>query len=270
MQEICRPFFSNHGRDDPLGREGLLNLRSTNYFISQTLNTCAATAKNHLLQHKSQHPNPINSKNPTNPNSDKFLPAIAPASVIFAAALMQKRLILSGLKLSITLQRLCHQLIESHQDFQDSVLIGLQPRGTFLAERMALELEAILKKQIQVGYLDITFYRDDFRRHSAPLAANATRVPFLVEGKKVILIDDVLYTGRSVRAALDAMTAFGRPAKVELLTLIDRKYTRELPIEATYTGLQVNTIETEKVLVDWQSQGAGQDAVWLLDKTDKN
>ncbi len=183
---------------------------------------------------------------------------------------MQKRLILSGPKLSITLQRLCHQLIESHQDFGNSVLIGLQPRGTFLAERIGKELETILGKQVPVGYLDITFFRDDFRRHSAPLAANATKIPFLTEGKKVILIDDVLYTGRSVRAALDAMTAFGRPEKVELLTLIDRKYTRELPIEATYTGLQVNTIETEKVLVDWQNCGAEQDAVWLLDKTDKN
>ena len=183
---------------------------------------------------------------------------------------MQKRLILSGPRLGIMLQRLCHQLIEAHHNFSGSVLMGLQPRGVLLAGRIQQELQTILGKEIPLGLLDITFFRDDFRRHNAPLAANATKVPFLVEDKRVVLIDDVLYTGRSVRAALDAMSAFGRPARVELLSLIDRKYTRELPIEATYTGLQVNTLETEKVLVEWQSHGAEADAVWLVDKKNAN
>src|SRR5690606_16049010 len=116
--------------------------------------------------------------------------------------------------------------------------------------------------------LDTTFHRDDFRRRETPLTANATKVDFLVEGKKVILVDDVLYTGRSVRAALDAMIAYGRPANVELLVLIDRLYTRHLPIQATYVGRQVNSLQSQRVLVDWQAQQAPEDAIWLITKSE--
>ena len=113
--------------------------------------------------------------------------------------------------------------------------------------------------------MDVTFFRDDFRHHQEPLVPKATQIDFLVEGKKVILIDDVLYTGRTIRAGLDSILAFGRPEKVELLVLIDRRYSRHLPIEPNYTGKTVDTISYEKVKVDWQ-ETEGEDKVWLMDK----
>jgi pyrimidine operon attenuation protein/uracil phosphoribosyltransferase len=113
--------------------------------------------------------------------------------------------------------------------------------------------------------LDITFFRDDFRRREKPLSANTTKIDFLIEGKKVVLIDDVLYTGRTVRAALDAMLAFGRPESVDCLVLIDRKYTRNLPIEANYIGKAVHTLEKQRVKVELREQGFEQDSVWLVE-----
>ena len=176
----------------------------------------------------------------------------------------QKRLILSNPLLEIMISRLCQQLIETHGDFSASVIMGLQPRGIFLAERIAAALEKLIGKKIHLGYLDATFYRDDFRRRDSPLKPNATKIPFVIENQKVILIDDVLATGRMVRAALDAMTAFGRPEKVELLVLINRRYNRDLPIEPNYTGLKVNTVDTQRVLVEWKEQGAEEDRIWLI------
>jgi pyrimidine operon attenuation protein/uracil phosphoribosyltransferase len=155
---------------------------------------------------------------------------------------MQKKLLLDHQLFEITIQRLCQQLIENHNSFKNTVLVGLQPRGIFFADRIKNTLEKILEKNIDLGYLDITFYRDDFRRREKPLRANATSMPFILEDKKVVLIDDVLYTGRSIRAALDAMSAFGRPQLVELLVLIERKYTRHLPIQPDYIGKSVNTM----------------------------
>jgi pyrimidine operon attenuation protein/uracil phosphoribosyltransferase len=178
---------------------------------------------------------------------------------------MNKRLIISAPVLDITLKRLCHQLIENHGEFTETVLIGLQPRGPFFAGRLHEQLQEITRLKIPLGTLDITFHRDDFRSHAAPLTAAATDIPFALEGKRVVLIDDVLWTGRSVRAALDAMTTFGRPKAVELLVLIDRKHTRQLPVEASYTGREVNTLASEKVLVEWQHNGAEANQVWLLD-----
>lgn len=179
---------------------------------------------------------------------------------------MQKKLLLSSQELDITLQRLCHQLIENHQGFENSIIIGLQPRGIYLANRIKSRLENILKKDILLGYLDITFYRDDFRRREKPAKANATSMPFIIEDKKVILIDDVLYTGRSVRAALDAMIAFGRPERVELLVLINRRYSRDLPIEPNYVGRHVNTRQSQRVSVEWTETGARSDSIWLMNK----
>ena len=179
---------------------------------------------------------------------------------------MQKRLLLNSNHLKITISRLCHQLLENHNDFSDSVILGMQPRGIFLAERIQTELQDILGKEVNLGYLDTTFYRDDFRRGDDPKTASETKVPFIVEGKKVILIDDVLYTGRTVRAALDALIAFGRPSKVELLILIDRIHSRDLPVEANYVGKKVNTIHTQKVLVELKEQNNKKDNIWLIDK----
>jgi pyrimidine operon attenuation protein/uracil phosphoribosyltransferase len=178
---------------------------------------------------------------------------------------MQKKLILDSDLLTITLSRLCQQLIENHSDFADSVILGLQPRGIFLADLIQQTLKKLTGKTIPVGYLDVTFHRDDFRRREITKASEL-RIPFIIEGKRVILVDDVLYTGRTVRAALDAMLAFGRPAKVELLVLIERRYTRDLPIAPDYVGRQVNTVDNQKVLVELEAQGNDQNKIWLVTK----
>lgn len=169
-------------------------------------------------------------------------------------------------KLSVTLQRLCHQLLETYGDFEDTVILGAQPKGVFLSRRIHSMLQGYLPEaKILHGELDTTFFRDDFRMRDKPLQANKTRIDFLIENKKVILIDDVLYTGRSVRAALDAMLAYGRPQSVELLVLVDRIHKRHLPIEAEYVGIQVDTIESQRVVVSLKESG-GDDQVLLVEK----
>lgn len=178
---------------------------------------------------------------------------------------MQKKLILDSDLLDITLSRLCQQLIENHQNFEQTVIIGLQPRGVLLADIIHQKLEKILKKDIPLGLLDATFHRDDFRRREIPVKANETRIPFVIEGKKVVLVDDVLFTGRTVRAAMDAMIAFGRPEKVELLVLIDRKYNRDLPIAPDYVGKAVSTVASQKVLVELEEKGINN-KIWLINK----
>ena len=175
---------------------------------------------------------------------------------------MQKRLLLDSQLLQITIQRLCQHLIENHNDFSSTVILGLQPRGVFLANRIQKVIQELEGCHVDIGYLDTTFHRDDFRRR-VPKKASETRVPFLIEDKEVILVDDVLFTGRSVRAAMDAMISFGRPTKVELLVLIDRLYTRQLPIEANYVGKQVNTLASQYVEVGLKEQ-SGNDSIWLM------
>jgi pyrimidine operon attenuation protein/uracil phosphoribosyltransferase len=179
---------------------------------------------------------------------------------------MQKKLILDSDLLDITLSRLCQQLIENHNDFAESAILGMQPRGIYLAELIHQKLEKTLRKKIDLGYLDVTFHRDDFRRREIPIKANETRVPFLIENRNVVLVDDVLFTGRTVRAAMDAMIAFGRPKKVELLVLIDRKYNRDLPINPDYVGKAVNTLASQRVQVEWQAQGNKQNKIWLINQ----
>ena len=177
---------------------------------------------------------------------------------------MSQKILLTSKEVNIILHRLACQLIEKHLDFSDTILIGIQPRGTFLAERLKSLLENEYKiSNILLGYLDITFFRDDFRRNDKQLEANKTQIDFLVENKKVIFIDDVLYTGRSIRAALTAVQSFGRPASIELLTLIDRRFSRDLPIQPDYRGRQVDAINDEKVKVCWNEQD-GEDAVYLI------
>lgn len=177
---------------------------------------------------------------------------------------MQKRILLSGQKIQITIQRLCHQLIENHNDFANTVLIGIQPRGTFFANRIHQELSKILKNDnLKKGNLDITFFRDDFRRKDGLVTANSTNIDFIIEDKKVILIDDVLWTGRTIRAAMDALLAYGRPESVELMVLIDRRFSRHLPIEANYIGQQVDSVDSQKVKVNW-TENEGEDNVILL------
>lgn len=167
-------------------------------------------------------------------------------------------------RMAVMIQRLAYQLVENYDNFNDVVVIGLQPRGTVLAKRLHTLIQEIAgNTSIPFGELDVTFYRDDFRRSEEPLTPNTNSIEFLIENKKVILVDDVLYTGRSIRAALDALTAYGRPAKVELAVLIDRRYARELPIEPDYTGEAVDTRAHDKVKVQW-SEKDNEDCVWLL------
>ena len=179
---------------------------------------------------------------------------------------MEGKQLLNTNELHVILHRLACQLIENHTDFSEAVLIGLQPRGIFLAQRLVHMLSQEYNvKGIQYGALDITSFRDDFRRGEKPLVANTTDIPFLVEDKKVVFIDDVLYTGRSIRAALTALQSFGRPTKVELLVLIDRRFSRDLPIQPDYIGKAVDAINKERVVVHWADQD-GEDAVYLIEK----
>lgn len=182
---------------------------------------------------------------------------------------MQKRTLLDGQKFQITIKRLCHQLIENHNDFSNTVLIGIQPRGSYFADRVKSELLEVLKKStIQKGNLDITFFRDDFRRKDGLVSASSNTIDFIIEGKNVILIDDVLWTGRTIRAAMDALLAYGRPAKVELMVLIDRRFSRQLPIEPNYIGHQVDSLNSQMVRVSWK-ETEGEDKVILISESNK-
>lgn len=178
---------------------------------------------------------------------------------------MKQSVLLDGPKFQITIQRLCRQLIENHEDFKDTVLIGIQPRGIYLGRRIKHELAQILPDSpLSYGELDITFFRDDFRREgSEPLVPSSTHIDFIMEGKNVLLMDDVLWTGRTIRAAMDALQAFGRPAKIELLVLVDRRFSRQLPIEPDYIGIQVDSIDAQKVIVSWEEVD-GDDRILLL------
>lgn len=178
-------------------------------------------------------------------------------------AAMEKQVILDDQQVQLTMNRLAYQLIENHDQFESTVLIGLQPRGIHVLERLKQILESVLGHAVTCGQLDITFYRDDFRRREKPIIPSATNIDFTIEGKHVVLIDDVLYTGRTIRSGLDALLAFGRPSSVELLVLVDRRFQRDLPIQADYVGKSVDTLDTERVSVEW-SQIEGTDKVVLF------
>lgn len=177
---------------------------------------------------------------------------------------MAQKILLNSKDIHIILHRLACQLLENHIDFSNTVLVGLQPRGTFLANRISQILkEEYNIKNLKLGQLDITFFRDDFRRRDAPLEANSTNLNFTIENKKVVLVDDVLFSGRSIRSALTAIQSFGRPDSVELLVLIDRRFSRHLPIQPNYKGRQVDVINSEKVKVTWKENDK-KDAVYLI------
>ena len=178
---------------------------------------------------------------------------------------MEKQVILNAKHLELTLKRLSHELIETHNDFSETVIIGLQPRGIHVVQRVKEQLENILDKEITCGSLDITFYRDDFRRRDEPLEATNTQIDFLIENKNVVLIDDVLFSGRSVRAGLTAIQSYGRPKNIELLVLIDRRFSRHLPIQPNYKGRQVDAIDKEKVIVHWKESHT-KDGIYLENK----
>jgi pyrimidine operon attenuation protein/uracil phosphoribosyltransferase len=172
------------------------------------------------------------------------------------------KIILNEQQLAITIQRLTHQLLENHIKLENTVLIGIQPRGIYFSDRIVQQLRTLVAADaIHYGKLDITFYRDDVRTGLHEL--NKTEIPFSIENKNVILIDDVLWTGRTIRAALDALLDFGRPAKVELCVLIDRRFSRQLPIQADWVGRPIDSFITQKVKVYWQEKD-GKDEVALL------
>jgi len=171
--------------------------------------------------------------------------------------------ILSEQQLALTVKRLAHQILENNLSLTNTSIIGLQPRGVWLSNRIVQELQKLVDpSSIEYGKLDITFYRDDVRKSLH--IANATDIPFSLENKKVVLIDDVLYTGRTIRAALDALLAFGRPSKVTLCVLVDRRFNRELPIQPDYTGKTIDTIISQKVIVNWKETN-GVDEVFLME-----
>jgi pyrimidine operon attenuation protein/uracil phosphoribosyltransferase len=170
--------------------------------------------------------------------------------------------ILSAQQLAITIKRLAHQVLENHVNLDDTVLIGIQPRGVYLADQLVAEInKQITGTQIQYGKLDITFYRDDIRKELH--VANQTDIIFSIEGKNVILIDDVLYTGRTIRAALDALLDFGRPEKVELCVLIDRRFSRQFPIQPDYVGKSIDSIISQKVKVYWNKKDGKEEVVMV-------
>src|SRR5690606_35082361 len=186
-------------------------------------------------------------------NKYQFTFTINFSSYICTKMKSSDRIILDAKQFDITIKRLSHQLIENYNDFSDAVIIGLQPRGFLLAQRIHKELISINPQlNLEVGSLDVTFYRDDFRRKDAPIIPNKTDINFIIEDKRVILMDDVLFTGRTIRSGLDAMLAFGRPKTVELLVLINRRYKRHLPIQADYIGKNVHSIVSERVKVNWK------------------
>ena len=175
---------------------------------------------------------------------------------------MQKKLLFNNKRLTITIQRLCAELIEHKKEFANVVCIGLQPRGIFLAQRLVNVLSK-LGYSLPLGAIDVTFHRDDFQQR-VPLPAYHTALNFSLEDKDVCLVDDVLYTGRTVRAALDALHVYGRPRSVELVVLIDRIRQRALPIEAQYVGMKVHTFEHQHIVLSLVEQSKKSDAIWLM------
>lgn len=163
----------------------------------------------------------------------------------------EKAQLMSASEIDRTLVRLAHEILEKTRDLDQLAFIGIRRRGVPLAQRLAQKIEALKKRKVPVGILDINLYRDDLSTVDIKPVINATEIPFEVGGKDIILMDDVLYTGRTIRAALDALFDHGRPARVQLLVLIDRGH-RELPIEARFIGRTVQTTDLEIIEVKFQ------------------
>jgi len=165
---------------------------------------------------------------------------------------MPNKILLDSKKIEIILRRLVYELIENHKDFDETVLLGLQPRGIFFIDKI---LEVFKRDhpniKIKSGILDYTFFRDDFRRSEKTLSASSTKINFSIENKNVVLIDDVLFTGRSIKAAMSSIDTYGRPKSIELLVLIDRRFKREIPIAANYCGAKIDTFKGDRVKVLW-------------------
>ena len=178
--------------------------------------------------------------------------------------MIEERELLNQDDIAITIERLCQQLIENHDNFDNTIIVGVQPRGTLLSNRIINRLKVQLKGvKIQSGNVDISFYRDDLRRRDEPIVPEVMDMNLTVEGKDVVLIDDVLFTGRSIRSAIDALMTFGRPKSVELLTLINRRFSRHLPIQPNYVGRTIDAMQSEKVIVEWKEIN-GKDRILMV------
>lgn len=175
------------------------------------------------------------------------------------------KVIIKSDQLKRLIDRLCYQIIEHHDKFQESCIVGIQQKGVILSNRIINKLKQLRPDiDIHFGKLDITFFRDDFRSGKKILAPHEMDMDFLIDGKRVILVDDVLYTGRTIQAALQALSNFGRPSKVELLVLIDRRFNRHLPIQADYYGMRVDALDEAYVRVEW-AEVEGEDKVLFYD-----
>lgn len=168
----------------------------------------------------------------------------------------KSKTILKDERFALTIERLCHQLIEKYDNFENTCMIGIQEGGVLMGDRIYARLLDILGvEKLDYGKLDITFYRDDFRTRTKPLKASSTEMDFLIEGKQVILMDDVLYTGRSVHAAMTALQHYGRPENVELMVMVDRRFNRHFPIQSDYVGLTIDALDEAYVKVEWAENG---------------
>lgn len=186
---------------------------------------------------------------------------------LYLCLAMETRLLLNHQALEHTLNRLAFELFEKHGNFSNSAIIALQPRGVLLGRKIVERITSLTGEKPQYGELDVTFYRDDFRRRDEPLVPSKTTLEFSIEGKQIILVDDVLFTGRTVRSGMDAMLDFGRPSNVELLVLIDRRFSRELPVQPDYIGRMVDVVKAETVKVHW-SENDSDNKVTLYSSPD--
>lgn len=178
--------------------------------------------------------------------------------------MIEQRELLNTKEMKITIQRLCQQLIENHSDFSNTVIIGVQPRGALLSQRIISQLKLLMPALIiEHGNIDISFHRDDLMRRDKPILPRSMDIDFTIEGKNVVLIDDVLFTGRSIRSAMDALMSFGRANRIELLILINRRFSRHLPIEPNYIGKTIDSIDSEKVIVEWK-EITGKDRILMV------
>ncbi|MDA7857920.1 bifunctional pyr operon transcriptional regulator/uracil phosphoribosyltransferase PyrR [bacterium] len=181
-------------------------------------------------------------------------------------AYRKKKTILTAEEVSRTIKRMAHEIVEKNYGVKDLVIVGIQLRGVHLANRIAGQIKNIEKKEIPVGILDITLYRDDVDSIASQPVVKETKIPFDITDKKIILVDDVLYTGRTVRAALDELIDFGRPKLIKLAVLIDRG-NREFPIQPDFVGKLFQTSKTELISVDLKEVD-GHDEVVLKEKTE--
>lgn len=184
-------------------------------------------------------------------------------STMYTSDYKIKAVIMDEKSLNRTLSRLAHQIVESNRGAENLAFVGILTRGVQIADRLIEKIEPIEGRRLPLGMLDITFYRDDMLGSLKKPRVQKTDIPFDIDGKSVVLVDDVLYTGRTVRAALDALMDFGRPARIQLAVLIDRGH-RELPIKADFVGEEIKTTAGEEVRVKLKNVDS-EDSVYLVE-----